>query len=581
MLSFDNVAITAENVVAGPECGARALRRALDEAAVVAAAELMGVMRAALDTTVSYLKVRVAFGQPIAKFQALQHRAADLFVRQELASAALEEAVRVADRQGESDAALSVAASQAKARCNESALQITREAIQLHGAIGFTDECDIGLYLKRALVVSAWLGTTAAHHRFLSSSAEFNTIGHDDESSSGVDGEAVLKRMRAIPVAQRDWNALPDAEFRACLRTFLETNLPHHLRFLPKRISWEEMKDWYLLLSREGLLATNWPTSYGGMALKTPKLLIYDEEMERVGSPRLMDHGINNVSSILLAKGTEEQRQTYLPKILSGEHRWCQGYSEPNAGSDLASLVTEARLDGDEFVITGQKIWTTFAHHANHIYALVRTDKTRPRHEGISFLLIDMNQPGVTVRPIPNIAGHEEFCEVFFDQARTPRGNIVGELNDGWAVSRAVLGFERLRVGAPRIAIRFLQKLCEVVSRLELDRDPLVRNRLTRLICDVKDLTVLFERIADAAKAGIVPGPEASVLKILATEAEQNVSQALVEVLGDAGTITGMQDFAGFTTDALTPFLITRAVTIYGGTTEVQRNIIARRILGL
>lgn len=580
VVDLNGATVQAADVVAGPACARGALQRALDEAAILAAAELVGLMHATLDMTVAYLKTRVAFGQTISKFQALQHRAADLFVRHELAKAALLNALQIADADASADS-LAVAASRAKARCSEVGLQIARESIQLHGAIGFTDECDIGLYLKRALVLSAWLGTTSAHHARLSAHASFSVVtGGEGESIVG-DGAGVLARMRAIAVEKRNWNELSDADFRACARTFIDGNLPQQLRFLPQRIGWEEMKDWYQLLSREGWLAPTWPAAYGGMGLNAAKLLIYDEEMERVGSPRLMDHGINNVGSILLARGTEEQRRTYFPKILSGEHRWCQGYSEPNAGSDLASLRTEAHLEGDEFVITGQKIWTTFAHHANHIYALVRTDKSKPRHEGISFLLIDMNQPGVTVRPITNIAGHVEFCEVFFDRARTPRSSIVGDLNDGWAVSRAVLGFERLRVGSPRIATRFLQRLLEVARRLDLFADPLVRNRLTRLTCDVRDLASLFEKVADAAKSGTAPGPEASALKLLATEAEQQVSQALVEVLGDAGVLSGAQDFDGYATEALTPFLLTRAVTIYGGTSEVQRNIIAKRILGM
>jgi alkylation response protein AidB-like acyl-CoA dehydrogenase len=580
VLEFDNVAVAPGDVVAGADCAATALRRALDEAAIVASGELVGVMREALAMTVSYLKTRVAFGQAISKFQALQHRAADLFVRQELAKATFGHALRIADG-GASAEDVGIAASRAKARCNEAALQITREAIQLHGAIGFTDECDIGLYLKRALVLSAWLGTTSAHHGRLSCEATFNAITSAAGDDAVENGAGLLARMRAIPIDERNWNTLSDSDFRSCARAFIDGNLPHELRFRSERIGWEEMKDWYLLLSREGWLAPTWPVSEGGMGLNAGKILIYDEEMERVGSPRLMDHGINNVGSILLARGSDEQRRHYLPKVLSGEHLWCQGYSEPNAGSDLASLRTEAHLEGDEFVVSGQKIWTTFAHHANHIYTLVRTDKSKPRHEGISFLLIDMCQPGVTVRPIQNIAGHVEFCEVFFDRARTHRNNIVGDLNDGWAVSRAVLGFERLRVGSPRIATRFLQRLIEIARREDLSRDALFRNRLTQLICDVRDLASLFEQVADAAKSGSAPGPEASALKMVATETEQRVSQALVEVLGDAGALSGPQDFNGYTTEALTPFLLARAVTIYGGTSEVQRNIIARRILGL
>jgi alkylation response protein AidB-like acyl-CoA dehydrogenase len=181
-----------------------------------------------------------------------------------------------------------------------------------------------------------------------------------------------------------------------------------------------------------------------------------------------MDQGLMNLGPVLIARGTDEQRQRFLPKILSGEHLWCQGYSEPNAGSDLASLRTEARIDGDEFVINGQKIWTSVAFDATHMFALVRTDKTVKKQAGISFVMIDMRQSGVTVRPIRNIAGHEELCEVFIDDVRTPRANLVGELNGGWNVAKALLGFERVWSGSPRqstMALLRLEQLARPAAR--------------------------------------------------------------------------------------------------------------------
>ena len=580
VLALDGLSLSDAAVLArGPQAEA-ALQTALDEAAIIAAAELVGVMRAALAMTTAYMRTRTAFGRPIAGFQALQHRVADLYVQQEIAVATLHGVLAQADA-APAPAALRLAASRAKARCSEAALRVTREAIQLHGGIGFTDACDIGLYLKRALVLSAWLGTAAAHHaRIVPTLASLPSLR--DESPDAADAAAAprLAAMQARPLIERDWNALGDDAFRACARQFFETKLPQPLRFLPRRLGWDEIRDWYLLLSREGWLAATWPAAHGGMGLNAAKLMIYHEEMQRVGAPRLLDHGINNVGSILLAAGTEDQRQTYLPKILTGEHIWCQGYSEPNAGSDLASLRTEAQLQGEEFVVTGQKIWTTLAHQATHIYALVRTDKAKPGRDGISFLLIDLRQPGVTIRPIRNIAGHDEFCEVFLDGVRTHRRNLVGELNGGWAVSRAVLGFERLRVGAPRNAVLALQRLWRVGQRVGLDADPLFLARVTQSACDVLDLAALYERAAEALKAGAAPGMEASVLKIWATETEQRLTQALVELLGDAGTIAGRQAVDGLEIDVLTPFLATRATSIYGGTNEIQRNIIARRLLG-
>jgi alkylation response protein AidB-like acyl-CoA dehydrogenase len=571
--------VETQDVVAAPGQAEAALLRALDEAAIVVAAELAGVAREALAMTIRYMKTRVAFGRPIANFQALQHRLADLAVHQDLAGAVLQAALATADAAPDA-AALRLAAGRAKARCSEAAVEITRGAVQLHGGIGFTDECDIGLYFKRAAVLAAWLGNTAAQHARLEQAVRSAPVVQDaapdaDEAAA----PARLAAMQELPIPNRDWNALDDAAFRGCARHFFAANLPAALAFQPRRLGWAEIKAWYLLLSREGWLAATWPPAHGGMGLSAAKLMIYHEEMQRVGAPRLLDHGINNLGSILLARGTEEQVQSYLPCVLSGEHIWCQGYSEPNAGSDLASLRTQARLEGDSFVVTGQKIWTTLAQQATHIYALVRTDPARPGRDGISFLLIDLRQPGVTIRPIRNLAGHDEFCEVFLDGVRTHESNLVGALNDGWAVSRAVLGFERLRVGAPRNAVLALQRLARVTQRAGLEADPLFRARFTALACDVMDLAALYARAADALKAGEAPGTEASVLKIVATRTEQRLTEALVELMGDAGTIAGPQDVAGMEVDVLTPFLSARAVSIYGGTNEIQRNIIARRLL--
>ena len=230
------------------------------------------------------------------------------------------------------------------------------------------------------------------------------------------------------PTQTQDWNALTDEEFGRRAADFFDAYVPRHLCHLNRRPRWVEVKDWYLTMSAHGWLVPGWPVEYGGMGLSPSKFLVYVEELERCGAPRVMDQGLMNLGPVLIARGSEAQRRKFLPKILSGEHLWCQGYSEPNAGSDLASLRTEARLEGDEFVINGQKIWTSVAFDANHMFALVRTDKTVKKQAGISFLMIDMDQAGVTVRPIRNIAGHDELCEVFLDNVRTPRDYLVGEL---------------------------------------------------------------------------------------------------------------------------------------------------------
>jgi alkylation response protein AidB-like acyl-CoA dehydrogenase len=380
---------------------------------------------------------------------------------------------------------------------------------------------------------------------------------------------------------QTDWNALSDDEFRRVAREFFETHVPEHLRYLSRRPRWDEVKEWYLTMSRHGWLVPSWPKEWGGMGLSQSKVLVYLEELERSGAPRVMDQGLMNIGPLLIARGTDEQRRRFLPKILSGEHTWCQGYSEPNAGSDLASLRTEARIEGDEFVINGSKIWTSVAFDANHMFALVRTDKTVKKQAGISFVLIDMRQPGVTVRPIRNIAGHDELCEVFLDNVRAPAANMVGDLNEGWSIAKALLGFERIWSGSPRqsmLALLRLRKLAQASGKMA---DPVFVDKLAQVTMDVLDAASAYERFAQIMRTGGSFGFEVSMLKIWATETCQRVTELMVEAAGDLGGLIGDVDVEGETLDILYPFLDCRAFTIYGGSSQVQRNILAKNVLDL
>ncbi len=379
----------------------------------------------------------------------------------------------------------------------------------------------------------------------------------------------------------RDWNALDDDEFRHIAAAFFEQHVPRHLRHLSRRPRWAEVRDWYLTLSGHGWLVPNWPKEWGGMGLTQSKILVYLEELERSGAPRVMDQGLMNIGPLLIARGTDEQRRRFLPKILSGEHTWCQGYSEPNAGSDLASLRTEARIEGDEFVINGQKIWTSVAFDATHMFALVRTDKTVKKQAGISFVMIDMRQSGVTVRPIRNIAGHEELCEVFLDNVRTPVANMVGELNDGWNVAKALLGFERIWSGSPRqsmLALLRLQKLAQASGKVH---DPVFADKFAQVTMDVLDSAAAYERFALIMRTGGSFGFEVSMLKIWATETCQRVTELMVDAAGDLGALSGDVDVDGEEMDILYPFLECRAFTIYGGSSQVQRNILSKNVLDL
>jgi len=380
---------------------------------------------------------------------------------------------------------------------------------------------------------------------------------------------------------ERDWNALSDEAFRAIVRAEVETHHPAELRYPPRRLRWAENKSWYLRMAAKGWIAPAWPREYGGMGLTPAKLLIFLEEMERWGIARFQDHGILMVGPILMRFGTEAQRRRYLPPILACEEIWCQGYSEPNAGSDLANLRTEARLEDGDFVINGQKTWTTLAHDSTHMIVLARTDKAAKKQSGISFLLLDLASPGVSVRPIRDLAGHDEFCEVFFDNVRTPASNLVGELNQGWTVAKSQLGFERIHIGSPKLPEYGLQVLLSVARARGVEQDALFRDRLAQLQLDVAHLGDIYGHFAAAVGRGEPLGPEVSLLKIWATETFQRIADLIIETAGDCGGLAGKVQMGDGRIELLAPFYKARPTSIYGGSNEIQRNILARQVLNL
>ncbi|MBI2318661.1 MAG: acyl-CoA dehydrogenase family protein [Betaproteobacteria bacterium] len=380
---------------------------------------------------------------------------------------------------------------------------------------------------------------------------------------------------------EQDWNALSDDEFRLLVRADFEQHYPRELRFPPRRLRWHENKCWFLRMAAKGWIAPGWPLEYGGMGLSPAKVLIFLEEQERCGIARFQDHGILMLGPVLMRFGTEAQRRRYLPPILACEEIWCQGYSEPDAGSDLASLRTEARLAAGDFVINGQKIWTTLAHDATHMFLLARTDRNAKKQEGISFLLLDLASPGILIRPIRDIAGDEKFCEVFFDHVRTPASNLVGGLNQGWSVAKSVLGFERIHIGSPKLPEYGLQILVSVARQRGLMQDPVFRDRLAKLQLDVAHLGDIYRRFAAIVARGEPLGPEISLLKLWATETFRRIADLIIETAGDCGAHAGKVDLGGADIDLLAPFFKARSATIYGGSNEIQRNVLARKILNL
>jgi alkylation response protein AidB-like acyl-CoA dehydrogenase len=378
-----------------------------------------------------------------------------------------------------------------------------------------------------------------------------------------------------------DLNALPNEEFRARFRGWLEANYPPEWRQpITFRLSGEIEKRWLRMLYDAGWRAPAWPKEYGGMALGLDKQLIYHHELEAFKAARCLDSGGVLLAPVLMKYGTPAQKAKELPAILRGEILWCQGYSEPNAGSDLASLKTSAVLDGEYFVINGQKIWTTLAAFAERMFILVRTNKTGRKQTGISFLLLDMDTPGVTVRPIMNLAGEDELCEVFFENVRVPRENLIHEIDKGWDVAKTLLGGERIANGGPALPRQAFEIMEALIAGLGLGEDAGVQDRRAELLCDLHDLSVLYAEVADAAIRGETDDAALSFMKVLATELFQRISEEMLRLVDESAGAVEPAGIGGVSADLRKIYMIARPSSIYAGANEVQRNIVARMLLG-
>jgi alkylation response protein AidB-like acyl-CoA dehydrogenase len=355
--------------------------------------------------------------------------------------------------------------------------------------------------------------------------------------------------------------------------------------------------EWRRVLHENGYLAVSWPRQYGGGGLSPLEQVVLAEEFAKAGVPTGTGNdvfGIQMVGNTILQWGTEEQKQHFLPRILSGEDVWCQGYSEPNAGSDLGNLGCRAVLDGDEWVLNGQKIWTSAGQYASWIFVLTRTDPDAPKHKGISFLLVPMDQPGVDVRPIKMMSGESEFCETFFTDARTAKENVVGEVNGGWAVAMTLLGYERGEAAAV-LPIRYqadLDRLLALAKERGRADDPVIRQRLAWCYSKVQIMKYLGWRALTAWLAGGHPGPEGSISKLNWSEYHKVETELAIDILGlDALIPVGRPPSSAFQVDEVGApnstaswvgtFMNARAGTIYAGTNQVQRNIIGEMVLGL
>ncbi len=378
-----------------------------------------------------------------------------------------------------------------------------------------------------------------------------------------------------------------EAAFRKEVRDFIFAEAP--IDKTDFRAAWEKGQTWWKKLQDKGWIAPAWPKEYGGAGMTVMQQFIFNEEMATNKAPRPMHLiiGLGMAGPTLIVHGTEEQKKRFLPQMLSGDDIWCQGYSEPEAGSDLASLKTRAVRDGDDYVINGQKTWTTLAHQAKWMIMLARTDPEAPKHKGISYFIVDMKSPGLEVRPLVNLTGGHEFNEVFLDNVRVPKENMVGEENRGWYAAVTTLDFERSSIGS---AIGLRQ---EVESILDFAREhiedhtstlgisPTIRFELSDRLVETAVAQMLSYRVASLQGRGLIPNYEASSLKLFSTELHQRIAQTALKMLGMYGQLERGCDLAPSKGRYCYNFLRGAAHTIEGGTSEIQRNIIAQRGLGL
>jgi alkylation response protein AidB-like acyl-CoA dehydrogenase len=345
----------------------------------------------------------------------------------------------------------------------------------------------------------------------------------------------------------------------------------------------ERAKAWQRQLYEAGYVALGWPKEYGGQAMDPVRQSIVNEEMVRARAPSLVGGmGVSMLGPTLISWGTEEQKKRYLPKILKAEEIWCQGYSEPGSGSDLASLRTRAEIVGDEFVVNGQKIWTSGAQNADMMFCLVRTDPQAPKHRGISYVLIDMHSPGVTVSPLVQMTGARGFNQVFFDNVRVPRKNLVGKLNEGWLVANATLFHERNMLGATSVSQQLLNRLKALAASAKrngrpVTHDPVFRQRLADLEIRVEAMKYhMFRQLTDQIR-GRNPGVEAMVNKLVGTELNHDLATAAMEVMGDYSLLSRSEERA--LDHGYWPYewMFSLGLVIGGGTSHIQKNIIAER----
>ncbi len=566
-INLDKVQVNAGSLLGQGSALLDGMARTAALAAIALAAEQVGGARQCLDLVLAYAADRSQFGRKINQYQAVKHRCAEMMVRVESAASAVAGAVRLIALSPDT-ATLQREAACAKSWASETYRYCSGEAIQLHGGVGFTWEYDPHLHFKRAQSGSQWLGSPNALRAQVAA--------------------ALLDGGSQVPSAQPP-AGLEDDEFRLQVRDWMAAHLHGKFEALRHRGGAGDedaypalRKEWELELAHGGWTCVGWPRESGGRGLSIAQQIIFHEEYARAGGPGHLSHLSETLlGPTLIAYGTPEQKQRFLPGIVAGTAYWCQGYSEPGAGSDLANVQTRARQDPEtgDWIIDGQKVWTSLAHECQWIFVVARSEPGSKLHKGLIFLLVELDQPGVEVRPIRQITGTHEFNEVFFDGARCSSTNVVGAPGEGWKIAMALLGFERglSWIGMQQHFEHQLQLVIKAAHDTGADRDPALRDRIARAWMGLK----VMHYITLSSLAGGNDGSlsrEGYIVKYYWSNWHRDLGELAMDVLGVEGDIQ-IDDFSR--TRLQQVWLFSRSDTIVAGTNEIQLNIISERALGM
>lgn len=571
---FNDVQLGEEQLLLRGAAAEAAIAFAIDEANLMLCAESVGVMERLLADTCDYSRQRVQFGRAIGSFQALQHRMANMFIALSLARSLTWHSID-ALAPGGCAKARARAVSAAKARVCASLKLVAREAVQMHGGIGMTDDLAIGRYFKRAFEIERHYGDRTAHlRRFQALSADYASFAEQDDSDDCY------------------------AAFRREVRQFFAEELDEEVRSAVFRevgayVAPGPGSSWKRKLLAKGWAAPGWPPEHGGPGWDAIQRLIYETESGIAEAPMLNPANTGLIGPVIMHFGTEAQKEHFLPRLITNEYFFCQGFSEPGSGSDLASLSTRAERDGDDYIVNGSKIWTTHAQHANWIFLLVRTGREGPRQGGITFLLVPMDTPGITVRPIISMSGEHELNQVFLDNVRVPIANRLGAENDGWSVAKYMLEFERGGLIYSKLAwsslreARRLARMYPGQTTATMAEDPTFIARSVEIEIALLAINAADEELASSVVVGDRIGDvAAAVQKIASTEIWQDAAELCADAIGTHALFdqrgflySGESAAAGGPDHAGRPvakYMNTLASSIYGGTNEILRNIIAK-----